>query len=215
MHSVGRGAQREDKDGQEEGGGIIVTSSKHSLRDKTGRPWSQVNASDGQDAGVGAFGVGIGIPSAPRKKRKPRVELRDLAVKPKREQWQTQKGALEKKFGDEGWSPRKKISPDAMDGIRALHEEDPEKWATPVLAEHFKVSPESIRRILKSKWKPKDDEGVQKRRERWARRHDRIWDHQAELGLRPKREKDRQVEDPDTFDEDLRAKEMLNMARRA
>jgi hypothetical protein len=151
------------------------------------------------------------------KKRRPRLELRDLSVRPKLtiEPWQTQKAALEKKFGDEGWNPRKKLSPDAMDGIRALHDDDPERWSTPVLAEHFKVSAEAIRRILKSRWKPKDDEAVQKRRERWARRHDHIWDHMAELGLRPEREKDRDVEDPDAFDEDLRAREMLENARRA
>ena len=208
------------RDGQEDSnGGIIVTSHRHTLRDKQGRPWTRTSA-EGATRGAGApvvsIGVAVSAPPAARK-RKPRIQLRDLAVKPKKrlEPWQAQKAALDKKFGDEGWNPRKKISPDAMDGIRALHEEDPERWSTPVLAEHFKVSAEAIRRILKSKWKPKNDDEAQKRRERWARRYDRIWDHQAELGLRPQREKDREVEDPDTFDEDLRAKEMLDNARRA
>ncbi|EXJ72980.1 uncharacterized protein A1O5_04129 [Cladophialophora psammophila CBS 110553] len=160
-------------------------------------------------------GVSIGAASKPRGKS--RLELRDLTVKSQKklEPWQVQKDTLAKKFGDEGWNPRKKLSPDAMDGIRALHEEDPERWSTPVLADHFKVSPEAIRRILKSKWRPKDEEEMQKRRERWAKRHDRIWDHQAELGLRPQRTKDREVEDPDAFDEELRAKEMLDNARKA
>jgi hypothetical protein len=211
--------------GRDDDGGIIVTTSRHSFRDRQGRPWTKdgSSANQGEGAGVGttARGVGVGVgirtPSA-AKRKKPRIELRDLSVKPKKkelEPWQVQKEALEKKFGDEGWNPRKKLSPDAMDGIRALHEQDPERWSTPVLAEHFKVSPEAIRRILKSKWKPKDEEEAQKRKERWARRHDRIWDHQAELGLRPKREKDRDVEDPETFDEELRASEMLNIARKA
>ncbi|KAJ9608105.1 Required for respiratory growth protein 9 mitochondrial [Cladophialophora chaetospira] len=205
-------------DGQEGDGGIIITSNKQTLRDKQGRPWTKNTPSTGEGAGAHVVGVGVSIPAAPKRKKKPRIELRDLAVKPKkkaREPWQAQKGALENKFGDEGWNPRKRLSPDAMEGIRALHEEDPERWSTPVLAEHFKVSPEAIRRILKSKWKPKDDLESQKRKERWARRHDRIWDHQAELGLRPPREKDRAVADPETFDEEMRAKEMLDIARRA
>ncbi|EXJ63958.1 hypothetical protein A1O7_00293 [Cladophialophora yegresii CBS 114405] len=215
--------RRDDSDVQEEGGGgIIITSDRHNFRDRQGRPWTRESSLTGQAEGAGtrAIGVGVGVGigrSSSAKNKKSRIGLRDLSVKPKKklEPWQAQKGALEKKFGDEGWKPRKKLSPDAMDGIRALYEEDSERWSTPVLAEHFKVSPEAIRRILKSKWKPKSDEEAQKRKQRWARRHDRIWDHQAELGLRPPREKDRDVEDPDAFDEELRAKEMLNMARKA
>jgi hypothetical protein len=100
-----------------------------------------------------------------------------------------------------------------MEGIRSLHEQDAEKYSTAVLADHFQVSPEAIRRILKSKWRPSEDE-MRDRRQRWARRHDRIWDQQAELGLRPRRTKDREVEDPDQFEEDLRAKELLDAARK-
>ena len=208
--------QEEDDDS-----GIIVMSQRHHFRDKQGRPWTK-EAKQGRSAfhSAGAAkgaAAGVGMSAPPARKQKPRTELRDLSVNPKktREPWQAQKAALKKKFGDEGWNPRKKVSPDAMDGIRALHEQDPERWSTPVLAEHFKVSAEAIRRILKSKWRPKDEEGAEKRRERWAKRHDRIWDHQAELGLRPQRKKDRKVEDPDAFDEDIRAKEMLDIARKA
>lgn len=99
------------------------------------------------------------------------------------EEWQVQKGALEKKFPT-GWNPQKKLSPDALDGIRQLHATAPERFTTSVLAEEFKVSPESIRRILKSKWKPSGEE-AESRRKRWERRHERIWSHMAELGLRP------------------------------
>jgi hypothetical protein len=103
---------------------------------------------------------------------------------------------LRKKFGSESWNPRKKLSPDTIDGIRALHELYPEKYPTPVLAEKFKVSPEAIRRILKSKWRP-DPEKQAERRERWARRHDRIWDQQAAIGLRPARTKVTKAKEPD------------------
>ncbi len=142
------------------------------------------------------------------------LTLRDLAVNQKprskkdSEPWQIQKEALKDKFGEAGWNPRKKLSPDTMEGIRALHAENPDKYSTPMLAEHFKVSPEAIRRILKSKWRPSEKE-MEKRRERWAKRHDRIWDQMAELGLRPRRLQDKALEEPDEFEENLKAREIL------
>jgi hypothetical protein len=102
--------------------------------------------------------------------------------KPKPEAWQLQKAALQKKF-KEGWNPPKKVSPDNMDMIRHLHSTKPEEWTTPALSDAFKVSPEAIRRILRSKWQPTED-GRKERQERWARRHERIWAQMAELGLR-------------------------------
>ncbi|PLN78827.1 hypothetical protein BDW42DRAFT_187161 [Aspergillus taichungensis] len=129
-----------------------------------------------------------------RRRRQPGVSSRDRtppsrdtrAGRPpqrKREGWQVQKDALKSKFR-EGWSPQKKLSPDALDGIRQLHAVAPDRFTTPVLAEQFKVSPEAIRRILKSKWRPSGEE-AEDRRQRWDRRHERIWGHMAELGLRP------------------------------
>lgn len=103
----------------------------------------------------------------------------------KAEEWEIQKGALKRKFPD-GWAPAKKLSPDAMEGIRHLHHIDPDKFTTPVLAAEFKVSPEAIRRILKSKWRPSGAE-METRRQRWEKRHARIWGHMSELGLRPTR----------------------------
>lgn len=123
--------------------------------------------------------------------------------------WTTQKNALKEKF-KEGWQPRKKLSPDAMEGIRDLHEQDPDKYSTELLAQQFQMSPEAIRRILKSKWSSKQGaEKLQERRERWAKRHDRIWDSQAELGLRPPRTKDKEIEDPDKFEQDLERRRIL------
>jgi len=49
-----------------------------------------------------------------------------------------------------------------MDGIRELHRIDPEKFTTPFLADRFRVSPEAIRRILKSKWVPEKRKGLEK-----------------------------------------------------
>jgi len=126
----------------------------------------------------------------------------------RKEEWQIQKQALQKKFGETGWNPRKKLSPDTIEGIRALHGQYPDKYTTAVLADEFKVSAEAVRRILKSKWRP-DAEKMEERRERWARRHDRIWDQQAELGLRPPRVKEKKIENADDFEEGRRARQIL------
>ena len=101
-----------------------------------------------------------------------------------RETWQTQKDALAAKFGPAGWSPRKRLSPDALEGIRTLHKQFPGKYSSPVLANHFEVSVEAIRRILKSKWRPNDDETAD-RRQRWDKRGERIWSQMVSLGVKP------------------------------
>jgi hypothetical protein len=101
-----------------------------------------------------------------------------------REQWQIQKKALKEKFGSEAWNPQKRLSPDTIEGIRTMHASDPARFTTPVLADNFKVSPEAIRRILKSKWQPTAEES-EKRRERWERRGERVWSSLAEVGVKP------------------------------
>ena len=108
----------------------------------------------------------------------------DLSEEEDKENWQIQKAALKSKFGEEGWNPRKRLSPDALEGIRALHKSDPEKFTTPILADHFKVSSESIRRILKSKWQPNEEE-AEDRRQRWDKRGEKIWASLVEKGIRP------------------------------
>jgi hypothetical protein len=106
--------------------------------------------------------------------------------RPKRENWQIQKSANLNKFGDSTWQPRKRLSPDTLEGIRALHTSDPATYSTETLSSQFKVSPENIRRILKSKWQPNDDERDE-REKRWERRGVRKWTEMAELGERPPR----------------------------
>lgn len=61
--------------------------------------------------------------------------------------------AMKKEF-PQGWNPPRKLSREAMDGLRELHHFDKATFTTPVLAEKFKISPEAVRRILKSKWEP-------------------------------------------------------------
>ena len=98
--------------------------------------------------------------------------------------WQIQKRALLEKFGSTGWSPRKRLSPDTLESVRALHAQSPEKYSTPVLAEQFKISPEAIRRILKSKWRPSEEE-QSRRRLRWDNRGRAIWSQMVEIGIKP------------------------------
>lgn len=97
--------------------------------------------------------------------------------------WRIQKESLRQKF-PEGWRPRKRLSPDALAGIRALNAEYPEIYTTAALSAKFEVDPEAIRRILKSKWRPSAEE-EEKRLERWQKRGMQIWETKAALGIKP------------------------------
>lgn len=107
----------------------------------------------------------------------------DNRPRKKREAWQVQKEALREKF-PEGWAPRKRLSPDALEGIKALHAQFPKEYTTPVLAAKFEVSPEVIRRILRAKWVPSSEE-EDRRQDRWFTRGKNIWSQMAELGAKP------------------------------
>ncbi|KAK5707358.1 Required for respiratory growth protein 9 mitochondrial [Elasticomyces elasticus] len=107
-----------------------------------------------------------------------------LQLRPRRDPWELQKDALVHKFGETGWQPRKRLSPDTLDGIRALHASDPASYSTEMLSEHFKIAPEAIRRILKSKWRPNEGE-TEDRRTRWERRGVKKWQEMAGIGMRP------------------------------
>lgn len=104
-------------------------------------------------------------------------------IPPKRKTWMEQKAALKEKF-PEGWKPMKRLSPEAQAGIRALHAQYPEQYTTPALADHFQVSPEAIRRILRTKWVPTPKEEADRER-RWFERGKSVWNRYAELGLKP------------------------------
>lgn len=100
-----------------------------------------------------------------------------------RPMWAIQKEALKAKF-PEGWMPRKRLSPDALTGIRALHQQFPEIYTTAALSEKFEVSPEAIRRILRAKWEAADEEDEDRQR-RWFNRGLSVWERYAELGKVP------------------------------
>lgn len=89
-------------------------------------------------------------PSAARLRAHRNNESTPLQFKAHRERMKTQ--------FPEGWSPPRKLSRQAMEGLRVMHAQHPELFTTPVLAEKFKISPEAVRRILKSKWEPTKEE---------------------------------------------------------
>ena len=101
----------------------------------------------------------------------------------RRENWMREKEVRDKKYPD-GWNPLKKLSPDAISGIRALHAQMPLQYTTEALAQEFEVSPEAIRRILRSKWTPNSDEETE-RQKRWFKRGEAVWSRYAELGMKP------------------------------
>lgn len=109
----------------------------------------------------------------------------DPESRPKKEDWAVQKARLKEKF-PEGWKPRKRLSPDALAGLRALNAQFPDVYTTEALAAKFEMSAEAVRRILRSKWQP--DEGEEKERhDRWHRRGMQIWETKAALGVKPPR----------------------------
>lgn len=102
------------------------------------------------------------------------------------EEWRLHKIRMKEKF-PEGWQPRKKLSPDAMDAIRTLHNQFPEQFTTSHLSEMFEVSPEAVRRILKSRWREKqmDIDTARRLAERWNERGKRVWTQGAAFGKNP------------------------------
>lgn len=89
------------------------------------------------------------------------------------EPWKRQMFALKEKFHDKGsWKPTKRISRNAMESLRYVKSLHPDISAGE-LAKHYQISPESVRRILKSNWKPTNNE-LQDQKERWKRRGEKI-----------------------------------------
>ncbi|KAI0078352.1 hypothetical protein K474DRAFT_1660581 [Panus rudis PR-1116 ss-1] len=92
--------------------------------------------------------------------------------KPTPRQFVAHTAAIKASF-PKGWDPPKKLSRDAMEGLRTMHAMNPDIFTTPVLADKFKISPEAVRRILKSKWEPTREQRARllqrerKQREEW------------------------------------------------
>ena len=81
------------------------------------------------------------------------AHLRAPPAKPTPAEYRAHRETMQKKF-PEGWAPPRKLSREAMDALRQLNRMEPQSFTTAVLADKFKISPEAVRRILKSKWEP-------------------------------------------------------------
>ncbi|CCH58873.1 hypothetical protein TBLA_0B00280 [Henningerozyma blattae CBS 6284] len=92
--------------------------------------------------------------------------------KEKQPEWLKQKLAIKKKISGERWEPKKKVSRDDMYNIKFLKQRYPDLNATQI-SQIYKVSPDAIRRILKSNWSPNEKE-LSNLQERWTRRGERI-----------------------------------------
>lgn len=117
-------------------------------------------------------------------KKKKELKQKKLELLKGPDRWKVEKEALEKKFGQTGWQPRKRLSPDSLEGIRALHASDPATYTTEVIASNFEVSAEAIRRILRSKWQPTEEQRAD-RMARWEKRGVKKWMDMAEKGMKP------------------------------
>lgn len=86
--------------------------------------------------------------------------------------WKRDLYARREKMQGESWTPRRKVSRTTMEDIRHLKSENPQ-LNSGSLGEIFGLSPEAVRRILKSRWTPSEDE-EERIRQRWSRRGDRV-----------------------------------------
>jgi hypothetical protein len=59
-----------------------------------------------------------------------------------------------------------------MEGLKQLHTLDSATFSVPVLADKFRVSPEAVRRILKSRWEPTKEKKVKILEREKARREE-------------------------------------------
>ncbi|KAI1083948.1 hypothetical protein F5B20DRAFT_359949 [Whalleya microplaca] len=185
----------------------LLDQAKKSKKGKRGKAKKLNNAKPPTKTAKSIFDVSTDLPTESSKLKKRKI-IKDEIRKdeksdkeqrpppPPKENWRIQKEALKAKF-PEGWNPRKRISPEAMEGIRALHAQYPAEYTTGDLARKFEVSPEAIRRILKGKWKPTPEEDI-RRQQRWFNRGKNIWTQMAELGKKPpqKWRKEGVVRDP-------------------
>ncbi|KAI8383626.1 Required for respiratory growth protein 9, mitochondrial [Nakaseomyces glabratus] len=100
------------------------------------------------------------------------TELSEKSKKNNIPEWKKQIISVKKKIGNERWSPSKRLSREEIESVRLLKRSFANITNTE-LSERFKVSPEAIRRILKSNWEPNDEEW-EKVQKRWQRRGERI-----------------------------------------
>ncbi|KAM0747395.1 hypothetical protein T439DRAFT_383513 [Meredithblackwellia eburnea MCA 4105] len=83
--------------------------------------------------------------------------------------WALHRRSIKKQFPD-GWDPPRKLSREAMNFVRALHQHSPQQFTVPALAERFRISPEAVTRILKSKFVMSEEENERREKRRRERK---------------------------------------------
>ncbi|EKD12800.1 uncharacterized protein L3040_006954 [Drepanopeziza brunnea f. sp. 'multigermtubi'] len=114
------------------------------------------------------------------------VKVKEPVFEDRRERWMIEKQAIKEKY-PEGYMPMKRLSPDAIAGIRALNAQQPDYYTVQMLSKEFEVTPEAIIRILRTKWRPNPDEETDRQR-RWHNRGKAVWQRLADMGAKPPRQ---------------------------
>ncbi|KAJ1680195.1 hypothetical protein EV182_000500 [Spiromyces aspiralis] len=82
------------------------------------------------------------------------IKLTELPYVPGLPGWKRRALELKAKLGCARWEPKKRVARSTMDKICFLHREMPEVWTIEKLSQQFRISFESVRRIIKSKFVP-------------------------------------------------------------
>ncbi|KAF3177211.1 Required for respiratory growth protein 9 mitochondrial [Orbilia oligospora] len=106
--------------------------------------------------------------------------------------WKIHMDSVKSKLKGEKWNPFGRLSPAAVATLKQLKQENP-GMTVEEYAPIFKISPDALRRILKSKWMPTPEQEAD-RNERWKRRGKAVWQEWEEKGLvQKKKEKKQEV----------------------
>lgn len=109
------------------------------------------------------------------------------------EGWMVKKALLQERLQGAVWNPKKKLSPAAREGIKALYKNHPE-YTMETLSQLFEISPEVVRRVVKSSWEP-DAATQEARLQHWVRRGGRVFQRWEELGVVQTKKRKKEVRD--------------------
>lgn len=84
-----------------------------------------------------------------------RVQQREIELQKNIPEWKKREHSLNKRYAS--WNPTRKLSRQQIQDLRNLKDQAPH-LKTVDLANYFEVSPEAVRRILRSKWVPSDED---------------------------------------------------------
>lgn len=108
---------------------------------------------------------------------KTKIQQREKEAQQKLPEWTKRDEAIRNRYGE--WNPTHRLSRQQIQDIRNIKDKMPH-MKTIELANHFKISPEAIRRILKSTWVPSDSE-EERIRLRGEKRKDESLVHKKEM----------------------------------